>query len=107
MIDGFTQRNSARENDYLDTEEYLRDGKTISIPRGSIVPPGHSVELSYDGNSSLEYIGLAPPGTLTSAAGWQIRRVYYSGLNPIAIRWADGNRYFDNVWDDRAGLTYS
>lgn len=52
------------------------------------------------------YIGKAPVGKATSAATWQIMKmVESSGLTTIT--WADGNSVFDNIWDNRASLTYS
>lgn len=52
----------------------------------------------------VTYIGLAAPGTAESAAAWQIRRENDTSGN---VDWADGDTDFDNVWDDRASLTYS
>jgi hypothetical protein len=56
-------------------------------------------------SSTLTYIGHATPGTLNAAAAWRIRRV--TGSSDITVEWADGNANYDNVWDDRAGLSYS
>lgn len=53
------------------------------------------------------YIGWASPGTLTSAADWRIAFLEYSGGELVRLTWADGNTNFDNVYDDRAILTYS
>lgn len=55
-------------------------------------------------SATLMYVGKAQPGTLTSAAGWQIQKLDTS--IGTTIEWADGNANFDNVWDDRASLTY-
>ena len=51
----------------------------------------------------------AAPGTATSAALWRIRRLDIDNASKgdVATTWADGNDNFDNVWDDRAILTYS
>lgn len=53
---------------------------------------------------ALTYIGNAPIGSATSAAVWQIKRLETPGLTKL---WADGNDNFDNVWDNRASLSYS
>ena len=54
----------------------------------------------------LQYRGWADPGTLTSEPKWQIRRFQInSGL--ATWEWADGNDEGDNIWDDRASLSYS
>ena len=57
-------------------------------------------------NSPTEYFGSANPGTSTSAAFWKIMRKTVSG-DVETYDFADGNANFDNVWDDRASLSYS
>jgi hypothetical protein len=67
------------------------------------------VELTLrldDVGSGTTYVGEALPSTVTSAALWRIKRIVETGPD-IVILWADGNENFDNVWDDRAGLSYS
>jgi len=54
---------------------------------------------------TLTYIGNAVIGSATSGALWQIKRLdSTSGLIKL---WADGNDNFDNIWDNRASLSYS
>ncbi len=68
----------------------------------------YTQRLAYDGSDNLIYLGLAIGGTATSAALWQIRAFAYDGSdNLTSILLADGNLEFDNVWDDRAALSYS
>ena len=57
-------------------------------------------------DASTQYNGFANPGTATSDASWLITKQTISG-NVITIAFADGNRDFDNVWDDRTSLSYS
>jgi hypothetical protein len=59
--------------------------------------------------NDLIYRGEAAPGTATSAALWRIRRLDIDNASKgdVATTWADGNANFDNVWDNRASLTYS
>jgi hypothetical protein len=57
--------------------------------------------------ASLTYIGEALPGTATSASTWRIKRMDESASPDLEILWADGDANFDNVWDDRAILSYS
>lgn len=52
------------------------------------------------------YIGKADTGTATSAASWRIKRVQETG-GEVITQYADGNSNFDNVWDNRASLSYS
>lgn len=55
-----------------------------------------------------KYIGYGPPGSLTSQAVWRILRMTYDANdNPTVVEWANGNINFVNIWDDRAGLSYS
>ncbi len=55
----------------------------------------------------LIYLGIAHPGTASSEAKWRIREYSYTGGDVVSILFADGNLNFDNVWDDRASLSYS
>lgn len=51
------------------------------------------------------YIGKSPVGSATSDAVWMIKKI--DSTSGVSITFADGNHRFDNVWDDRASLTYS
>lgn len=51
------------------------------------------------------YIGKAPIGSATNAAVWQITKLATS--SGLIKTWADGDASFDNVWDNRASLSYS
>lgn len=65
------------------------------------------IKVSYAG-SNPEYIGYAAPGTATSAAAWQIRKVTYNGSGDITdVQFAAGVNDYTKVWDDRAGYSYS
>lgn len=56
-------------------------------------------------NASKIYCGYAPIGTTQSSPNWAILKIFtQSGI--LSYQWADGNRNFDNVWTDRATLTY-
>lgn len=56
-------------------------------------------------SSTLTYVGDAAVGVTDSAAAWRIKRLLTTGT-VLEITWADGNEFYDNVWDDRASLTY-
>lgn len=60
-------------------------------------------------NSTYSYFGEANWGVATSSASWRIMRLTYSGTNSsvLTIEYADGDDEFDNVWDNRASLSYS
>lgn len=57
-------------------------------------------------SATVTYIGEAVAGTLGSAASWRIQRITVSG-DVTSVEWADGNANADNVWDNRASLSYS
>lgn len=57
-------------------------------------------------NATTTYIGASNPGSSTSSAAWQIKRITVSGTQTF-IEFADGNLNFDNVWNNRAALTYN
>lgn len=84
-------------------------GKAVQLlvdGNGSITSASAALTLRYDETTSATYtyIGDATPGTATSAATWRIKRMTNADTTII---WADGNSNFDNVWDNRASLTYS
>jgi len=66
-----------------------------------------STNIDYDGGTNPVYVGRAQPGTADSEAGWQIRKITYSGDDPTSVLFADGKNEYINVWDDRAGYSYS
>ena len=72
-----------------------------------ITGAAYTIKTTDDANSQLEYFGEAPPGSATSVSIWRIRKLTYSsGGNPSWL-YADGNDKFDNIWDNRASLSYS
>ncbi len=57
-------------------------------------------------DSTTTYLGEAAFNSQTSSAVWRINRITTVGT-VTTIDWADGNDEFDNVWDNRASLSYS
>lgn len=62
--------------------------------------------LVDEADASTTYIGEAMPNADPTAAVWRITLVDTS-TNPTTIQFADGDSNFDNVWDDRAALSYN
>ena len=62
-----------------------------------------SIVDSTDPNSI--YIGKASCGANINAAVWQIQRVI-TAASIITTEWADGDGKYDNIWANRATLTY-
>ena len=65
------------------------------------------IAAAYDGGDNLVYLGRAVPGSAKGDAVWQISKFIYSGSNLTDVQWADGDQNYDNVWDNRASLSYS
>ena len=71
---------------------------------------GNPMSLRYDQDAdpaTYAYLGTAVPGTNTNAALWRIQKLTFSPDGDVVATWADGNANFDNIWDNRASLTYS
>lgn len=83
------------------------DGE-VSIAAGVItVDPVTPYSVVVDeASATIIYIGEATPGTATSSATWRIKRVDSATIT-AEILYADGDDSFDNVWDNRAALSYS
>ena len=62
--------------------------------------------LVDESNPNVIYKGFASPAAKGEEPVWAIQRV---GINAeiCSYQWADGNKNFDNVWNDRATLTYA
>lgn len=73
------------------------------VSSGTTVNYKQHVDVVSD---SITYLGYADPGTSNASALWQIRRITTTGED-LLIEYADGDALFDNVWDDRASLSYS
>lgn len=71
-------------------------------------------DRSYRGEVSggnLVYVAFARPGSLESALVWQIKKITYSGTQPVSITFpinSSGNASNDYAfsWTDRASYTY-
>jgi len=55
-------------------------------------------------DDTYTYVGIASPGTATSAASWQIKRITNASDD---VDWAGGDTAFNNIWDNYASLSYS
>lgn len=76
-----------------------------------------SDDLAFQGDylagQNLIYSGFARPGSLTSAAVWQISKHAYDGNNNItSTTWpqaANGScsSEYEFIWDNRASITFS
>lgn len=60
--------------------------------------------IRFDEGATYTYIGYADPGSATSAASWQIKRMTNASGD---ILFANGASAFTNIWDNRLSLSYS
>lgn len=105
----------------MTTQVYYQAVTAKNRPLGRLDAQGRTIPESFAdmefkgdlaGGSSLVYVGLARPGSATSGAVWQIRKLTYSGSTVIGVSWPqDSNSHASNdyqfVWDNRASYTYS
>lgn len=70
----------------------------------NIMEIAHGLQVD-EASATVTYIGRCAPGTATSENKWQIQKI--DTTSGTSITFADGNDEFDNVWDDRASLSYS
>lgn len=71
---------------------------------------GTSLALKYDQDAdppTFAYLGQAVPGTSGASGLWRIQKLTFGVDGDVVTLWADGNADFDNVWNDRASLTYT
>lgn len=62
--------------------------------------------ITDETNPNVIYKGYAISNFATNAATWAIQKVTNtSGV--LITQWADGNKNFDNIWDNRKTLVYS
>lgn len=59
-----------------------------------------------DGGTQYIYVGSADPGSLESDQVWLIQRTAINGDDTTATLFANGKVAFDQIWSDRATLTY-
>lgn len=61
--------------------------------------------LIDESNPNIIYKGFASPAAKTDEAVWAIQKVSNTG-DICSYQWADGDKNFDNVWNNRANLLY-
>ena len=67
---------------------------------------GQNLAQRIDDQTTVVYIGLAPMNSLPSDPVWAIKSLNISG-GAITILWANGNDLNNNIWNNRASLSYS
>lgn len=67
--------------------------------------PDMSLRLDDTTTTDVTYVGVASPGSAEGSAVWKIKKI--DETTGLSITWADGNSNADNIWTNRASLTYS
>jgi len=78
---------------------------TAENPMPISTPSLISVMKEDSSDSNLIYSGYAVIGSSESEAVWQIKRIDTTTL--VKTLFAGGNSSFNNIWDNREGLSYS
>lgn len=90
----------------------LRDNGVVTVDgtvaiSGGLGTDAYTQKIAYSGGLA-QYLGYAAPGSATSSAVWAIKKITYDGSNNATdIQWAGGAASFVNIWDNRAGYSYS
>ena len=103
-------------------KDHLQDGDIISLSehgKAGGVSDGQGFKFTREidetmivdeASSTVTYIGWAIPGSNSTEgkadARWKIKKIDET-TNPTVIGYADGNDNYDNIWDNRASLSYS
>ena len=94
------------------TETQPISAATLPLPSGAATAANQVLQVTKyitkveEATATITYVGYAAPGTATAGALWRIMRIDTSAL-AADVLYAGGDMNFDNVWDDRAGLSYS
>lgn len=79
----------------------------IDKANGALTTQGASEALRVDvASPTITYVGKAPLSSSTVSSVWRIQRLTTGATGSVTVEWADGNSLYDNVWDNRASLTY-
>ncbi len=62
--------------------------------------------LIDESNPNIIYKGFASPSANLQDAVWAIQKISNTG-DVCSYQWADGNKNFDNIWNNRLSLLYS
>lgn len=103
-------KRDPQEGTVIDMAEHGRiDGLSTKPGFKNVNPLSPYVTLlDYNSGTLPVYIGQANADTATSEAKWQIKKLTYDGNdNVTSILAAGGTLDFNQVWDDRASLSYS
>ena len=91
-------------DDIDDSSKLSRVG--VSTKGELLTVSGMFTTLVDEASATATYIGEARPNSSNASSVWRIKRIATAG-SAITIAWADGDIYFDNIWNNRVSKTYS
>lgn len=96
------------QSGYINDREFSKFVDSTSRNNASSVEtmPASFATIVDEVSKSLMYVGKAKIGSLQDSSVWQIQKITVTGSITL-IQYADGDGNFDNVWNDRASLSYS
>ncbi len=77
----------------------------VFTPHGEQTVQPVYATLVDDSAAPLTYVGSALPGSSTADPVWQIKLL--DETTGLVTTFADGSAAYNQIWDDRASLTYS
>lgn len=87
--------------------------KGIAGPVGPAGPAGeeempYAKRVDFESSDTIIYQAWADPGSTNGSPVWRISKTtFLNAQGDSIVEWADGNSNFDNIWDNRASLSYS
>jgi len=104
----FSAYGQFAENNNYYSSYYIKQTSVTTINNstgGSAEMPVYA-KIIDDLEDGTTYIGEADAGSSESDPVWRIKQIVETGPD-VKITWADGDTNFDNIWDNRASLSYS
>lgn len=92
--------SSKNTNDVL----YWNGASWEAISIGALMGTDERTEID-EASATTTYVGYAALGSTTTGATWKIKRISVSS-GETSIKYADDNSNYDNIWNNRASLTY-
>jgi hypothetical protein len=75
-------------------------------PRVATLTESQPAPIVDEVSNVLSYVGYAPLGTKVTEAKWKVLRVSKTG-NVTTTEYAGGLMLYNQIWNDRATLTYT
>lgn len=99
-------KGAIKDGSVIDMAEHGRAGGVSTGQGFKVVKDVVEKTIIDEASATVTYVGTALVATGTDGALWQITRITESGTT-TTIETADGDDNYDNVWDNRASLSYS